>query len=350
MADLRKWSTGAVMALCMAGIGSVNAATLSGYGLDINYDADQLGASWTGVLTYNSSSSLATLSFVNASSTTSDYFLKNFSFSITPRSTTQVNQSDPWSEEVYQYSAEDPPRLLGTRSVYYLSSTTYTGGAIYSISSAGNNTLPPFTGVPSAFGENNLSATVTTNAGNLQRQNSFTFLNSTGNNNSVAINETFLDYDNLNPWTIKAGDRVLFQGTVYQALHDASQSPFGYIPSPGIGGSFGAFAWDNKGPVQVFGGELDQPMTVEVGSEVWTPTFLQPGVHHCQGVTCMVAANGQYLASSFQVTLGAKVQTGGELVYGDIVPVPEPETYGMILSGLALLGVVVRRRKQKELA
>ena len=31
-------------------------------------------------------------------------------------------------------------------------------------------------------------------------------------------------------------------------------------------------------------------------------------------------------------------------------PIPEPETYAMMLAGLALLGVVARRRKQKLMA
>jgi hypothetical protein len=31
-------------------------------------------------------------------------------------------------------------------------------------------------------------------------------------------------------------------------------------------------------------------------------------------------------------------------------PVPEPETYAMMLAGLGLLGFIARRRKQKEVA
>jgi len=31
-------------------------------------------------------------------------------------------------------------------------------------------------------------------------------------------------------------------------------------------------------------------------------------------------------------------------------PIPEPETYAMMLAGLGLMGFVARRRKQKEAA
>jgi hypothetical protein len=35
---------------------------------------------------------------------------------------------------------------------------------------------------------------------------------------------------------------------------------------------------------------------------------------------------------------------------GNLAPVPEPETYAMMLAGLGLLGVAARRRKQKAIA
>jgi hypothetical protein len=45
--------------------------------------------------------------------------------------------------------------------------------------------------------------------------------------------------------------------------------------------------------------------------------------------------NGNYNASNWHVAA---------------VPVPEPETYAMLLAGLGLMGFVARRRKQREVA
>lgn len=59
----------------------------------------------------------------------------------------------------------------------------------------------------------------------------------------------------------------------------------------------------------------------------------------------MASVKGRFVNSS-----GAKV---GDLVSEHITlttPVPEPETYAMLLAGLGLLGFAARRRKQKELA
>ncbi len=58
--------------------------------------------------------------------------------------------------------------------------------------------------------------------------------------------------------------------------------------------------------------------------------------------------------SVFGAVMGNQIHTSsGPNVYADIytAPVPEPETYAMILSGLGLMGFVARRRKQvQELA
>ncbi len=43
-------------------------------------------------------------------------------------------------------------------------------------------------------------------------------------------------------------------------------------------------------------------------------------------------------------------RSAGFRTYVEVTPVPEPETYAMMLAGLGLLGVVARRRKQKSVA
>ena len=41
---------------------------------------------------------------------------------------------------------------------------------------------------------------------------------------------------------------------------------------------------------------------------------------------------------------------GRRVVAGDVAPVPEPETYAMLLAGLGLIGAVARRRQSDRLS
>ncbi len=47
---------------------------------------------------------------------------------------------------------------------------------------------------------------------------------------------------------------------------------------------------------------------------------------------------------------GATLVTNNSALFSPSAPVPEPETYAMMLAGLGLMGFVARRRKQKEIA
>jgi len=55
------------------------------------------------------------------------------------------------------------------------------------------------------------------------------------------------------------------------------------------------------------------------------------------------------LAGNYKVFASGSVSDGGMGVVGALVnvtPVPEPETYAMLLAGLGIIGAIARRRKQ----
>ena len=51
--------------------------------------------------------------------------------------------------------------------------------------------------------------------------------------------------------------------------------------------------------------------------------------------------------AGFKATLPV---ASGEIFQVGVAPVPEPETYAMLLAGLGLLGFVARRRSKKVIA
>lgn len=58
-----------------------------------------------------------------------------------------------------------------------------------------------------------------------------------------------------------------------------------------------------------------------------------------------LAAGDYYLQVSGNLVSDAGASFGGAVM---LAPVPEPETYGMMLGGLGLLGFLARRRKAKQ--
>ncbi|HSI44290.1 MAG TPA: FxDxF family PEP-CTERM protein [Methylotenera sp.] len=102
-------------------------------------------------------------------------------------------------------------------------------------------------------------------------------------------------------------------------------SPVGFSPGGGPTGAF-EFRFDLTGPKQA---RLTSGESVS-----WTATFANP-----------VSFTGEEFALHVQ---GLTQAQGGSAWYVNTSPVPEPETYGMMLSGLGILGFIARRKKKQS--
>ena len=75
-------------------------------------------------------------------------------------------------------------------------------------------------------------------------------------------------------------------------------------------------------------------------------TSLQSGAIDVWSITANnLAAGDYYLRVSGNLVSDAGASFGGAVM---LAPVPEPETYGMMLGGLGILGFLARRRKAKQ--
>ena len=91
------------------------------------------------------------------------------------------------------------------------------------------------------------------------------------------------------------------------------------------GSNAGSISWDFG---DVFGGGQDRLMSGEFVS--WTQTFV----------------GGLNLLTPAVMLHVQNLQGGDSGKYIPTTPIPEPETYAMMLAGLGLLGFVARRRRQ----
>lgn len=102
-------------------------------------------------------------------------------------------------------------------------------------------------------------------------------------------------------------------------------APVSFSPGGGPTGAF-EFRFDLTGPQAA---RLTANETVS-----WTATFANP-----------VSFEGEQFALHVQ---GLTEAQGGSAWYVNTSPVPEPETYGLLLSGLGLIAFIARRKKKLE--
>lgn len=102
-------------------------------------------------------------------------------------------------------------------------------------------------------------------------------------------------------------------------------APVSFANGGGPTGAF-EFRFDLTGPQQA---RLTANETVS-----WTATFANP-----------VTFEGEQFALHVQ---GLTEAQGGSAWYTNTSPVPEPETYGMLLAGLGMIGFVARRKNKQS--
>lgn len=84
----------------------------------------------------------------------------------------------------------------------------------------------------------------------------------------------------------------------------------------------------------------------EDDSLITNGTMLQSGAIDVWSITTNnLMAGNYYLQVSGNLVSDAGASFGGAVM---LAPVPEPETYGMMLGGLGVLGFLARRRKAKQ--
>lgn len=83
----------------------------------------------------------------------------------------------------------------------------------------------------------------------------------------------------------------------------------------------------------------------DLTGQVLTSTAGAPSGNVWQQYTGLVHLNGATALTFFAA--GASDSVGGSLDNVSVTAVPEPESYAMMLAGLALMGTIARRRKSK---
>jgi hypothetical protein len=101
----------------------------------------------------------------------------------------------------------------------------------------------------------------------------------------------------------------------------------------------GKFAADNSAVVKLNGNQIGSANSYSSYSHFGAATGFTSGLNTLDFVVTNVAQNG-----------GNPTGLRVEFTASNVTPVPEPETYAMLLAGLGLMGVISRRRAKRNAA
>ncbi len=176
-----------------------------------------------------------------------------------------------------------------------------------------------------------------TDFGGSSTNHSFSLLLNTTGYNHAGSNPTlaYLDSVDIKAWT---GENISFTlasapngaGAWTGLVSPISSGPAGNTGCSGSGGGFACAEANTKGVFGVLSGssyQFDFNVTLNSGSFLTSAI----GAHIGAGYASAIGQGSSYGITSQTVTS----------------PIPEPETYAMLLAGLGLLGFHARRRKLK---